>query len=186
VQSEMDSGKTLTYLLPIVHCLASSTDNGRCPAPFPRRRHGGGRRGPQVLGDVVHPLVPHVRTSDADALIRQPTVPIFVPPDSPRVPLGRGEAQVREGAAAQGHNPPRRHAWAPAQPPDKDGEPPAIAPANCGLEWLVLNKVDCLLDGCGLGGRWSRLSIGFAGDATARRVGSGPPGHSRLCWCWRR
>ncbi len=38
MQSEMDSGKTLAYLLPIVHCLASSTDDGRCPAPFP----GGG------------------------------------------------------------------------------------------------------------------------------------------------
>ncbi len=69
MQSEMDSGKMLAYLLPIVHCLASSTNNGRRPAPFPRRRRGGGWRGPQVRGDVVHPLVPHVQTSNADALI---------------------------------------------------------------------------------------------------------------------
>ncbi len=94
MQSEMDSGKMLACLLSIVYCLASSTDDGRRPAPFPRRRRGGGRRGPQVRGDMVCPLVPHARTSNADALIRRLTVPIFVPPDSPRVPLGRGEAQV--------------------------------------------------------------------------------------------
>jgi hypothetical protein len=94
VQSKMDSGKTLAYLLLIVHCLGSSTDDGRRPAPFPRRRRGGGRRGPQVRGDVVRPLVPHAQTRDADALIRRPTVPIFIPPDSSRVPLGRGEVQV--------------------------------------------------------------------------------------------
>jgi hypothetical protein len=40
--------------------------------------------------------------------------------------------------------------------------------------------------GAASGGRWSRLSSGFAGDAAARRVESGPPGHSRVCWCWRR
>ncbi len=95
VRSKMDSRKTLAYLLPIVHCLASSTNDGRRPAPFPRRRREGGRRGPQVRGDVVCPLVPHAQTSNADALICRPTVPIFVPPDSPRVPLGRGEAQSR-------------------------------------------------------------------------------------------
>ncbi len=70
MQSEMDSRKTLACLLSIVHCLASSIDDGRRPAPFPRRRRGGGWRGPQVRGDVVRPLVPHVRTSNADALIR--------------------------------------------------------------------------------------------------------------------
>ncbi len=37
--------------------------------------------------------------------------------------------------------------------------------------------------GAALWGRWSRLSSGFAGDAAARRVGSGPPGRSRACWC---
>ncbi len=36
------------------------------------------------------------------------------------------------------------------------------------------------------GDRWSRLSSGFAGDAAARRVGSGPPGRSRACWCRQR
>ncbi len=40
--------------------------------------------------------------------------------------------------------------------------------------------------GAASGGRWSRLSSGFAGDAAAQRVGSGPPGRSRACWCWRR
>jgi hypothetical protein len=40
--------------------------------------------------------------------------------------------------------------------------------------------------GAASGGRWSRLSSGFTGDATARRVGSVPPGRSRACWCWRR
>ncbi len=94
MQSKMDSGKMLACLLPIVYCLASSTDDGRRPVPFPRRRRGGGQRGPQVRGDVVRPLVPHAQTSDADALIRRPTVPIFIPPNSPRVHLGRQEMQV--------------------------------------------------------------------------------------------
>jgi hypothetical protein len=40
--------------------------------------------------------------------------------------------------------------------------------------------------GAASGGRWSRLSSDFAGDATARQVGSVPPGHFRACWCWRR
>jgi hypothetical protein len=40
--------------------------------------------------------------------------------------------------------------------------------------------------GAASGGRWSRLSSGFTGDAAARRVGSGPPERSRACWCWRR
>ncbi len=40
--------------------------------------------------------------------------------------------------------------------------------------------------GAASGGRWSRLSSGFVGDAVARRVGSGPPGRSRACWCRRR
>ena len=61
MQSKMDSGKTLACLLSIVHCLASSTNDGRRPAPFPRRRRGGGRRGPQVRGDVMRPLVPHAQ-----------------------------------------------------------------------------------------------------------------------------
>ncbi len=39
--------------------------------------------------------------------------------------------------------------------------------------------------GAALGGRWSRLSSGFTGDAADRRFGSGPPGHSRACWCLR-
>ncbi len=38
--------------------------------------------------------------------------------------------------------------------------------------------------GAASGGRWSRLSSGFAGDAAAWRVGSGPPERSRVCWCW--
>jgi hypothetical protein len=104
-------------------------------------------------------------------------VPIFVLLDSPRVPLGMGEAQVREGAAAQGHNPPPGHAWAPAQPPDEDGEPPAIAPANCGLEWLVLDEGSIASwTGAAWGGRWSRLSSGVVGDAAARRGWVGATG----------
>jgi hypothetical protein len=39
--------------------------------------------------------------------------------------------------------------------------------------------------GAALGGRWSRLSSGFAGDAAARWVGLGPPERSRACWCRR-
>jgi superfamily II DNA/RNA helicase len=33
MQSKMNSGKALTYLLPIVQCLASSINDGRCPSP---------------------------------------------------------------------------------------------------------------------------------------------------------
>ncbi len=37
--------------------------------------------------------------------------------------------------------------------------------------------------GVASGGRWSRLSSGFTGDAAARQVGSG---RCRACWCQRR
>jgi hypothetical protein len=52
------------------------------------------------------------------------------------------------------------------------------------LSGLSSTRLIAFWTGAASRGRWSRLSSGFAGDAAARRVGSGPPGHSRACWCW--
>ncbi len=54
------------------------------------------------------------------------------------------------------------------------------------LSGLSSTRLNAFWTGAASGGRWSRLSSGFAGDAAAWRVGSGPPGRSRACWCQRR
>ncbi len=52
---------------------------------------------------------------------------------------------------------------------------------NRDIEWLVLDKADCLLDGwaAALGGRWSRFSSGCAGAVAWG--GAGLPGLSGVC-----
>ncbi len=145
MQSEMDSRKTLAYLLPIVHFLASSADDGRRPSP----RGGAGVAGADHKSGGTWCILlcptrePAMQThSFADRLCRS-SFPRIVPGC-----LSGGEKRKSEKAQLR-----RGHAWAPAQPPDEDGEPPAIAPTNRGLEWLVLNEVDRLLDGGGLWGQ---------------------------------
>jgi hypothetical protein len=92
VQSKMGSGKMLAYLLPIVQCLASFTNNGWRPSPGEGNGAAGADR--KSGRGVVRPLMPHARISNAEAIVYQPTVPIFVHRDCPRGPLGGGEAQV--------------------------------------------------------------------------------------------
>jgi superfamily II DNA/RNA helicase len=182
VQSEMDSGKTLVYLLPIVHCLASSTDDGRRRG----RGRGGGRRRPQVRGTLCILLCPTREPatqthSFADQLCRS-SFPRIVP-----WCLSGGEkrksekARLRRGitllVATPGHL--LNHLT-------KTESLPLSLRQTAALSGLSSTSSIASWTGAALVGRWSRLSSGFAGDAAARRVGSGPPGRSRACWCRRR
>jgi ATP-dependent RNA helicase DDX31/DBP7 len=149
VQSKTDSGKTLAYLLPIVHFLASSTDDGRRPSPGGGAGAAGADRKSRGTWCVLLCPTRELATqthSFADRLCRA-SFPRIVPGC-----LSGGEKRKSEKAQLR-----RGHAWAPAQQPDKDGEPPAIAPTNRSLEWLVLNKVDRLLDGGGLWGQVEQI-----------------------------
>ncbi len=174
MQSKMDSGKTLACLLSIVHRLASSTDDGRRPAPFPRRRRRGGRRGPQVRGDMVCPLVPHARTSDqthsfANRLFRS-SFPRIVPGCLLGGEKRKSEkARLRRGitllVATPGHL--LNHLT-------KTESLPLLLRQTAASSGLSSTRSIAFWMGAASGGRWSRLSSGFAGDAgVPERAGVG-------------
>ncbi len=174
MQSKMDSRKTLACLLSIVHCLASSTDNGQRPAPLPRRRRGGGRRGPQVRGDMVCPLYPTREPatqthSFADRLFRS-SFPRIVPGC-----LSGGEKRKSEKAwlrrgitllvATPGHL--LNHLT-------KTERLPLSLRQTAASSGLPSTRSIAFWTGAASGGRWSRLSSGFTGDAgVPERAGVG-------------
>ncbi len=176
MQSEMDSGKTLAYLLLMVHCLASFDDRRR-PAPFPLRRHGGGRCGPQVRGIPTCKPVTHTH-SFTDQLC-QSLFPRIVPGclsggekrKSEKVRLRRGITLL---VTTPGHL--LSHLT-------KTESLPLSLRQTAASSGFSSTRLIAFWTGAASGGRWSRLSSGFAGDATAWRVGSVPPGRSRACWC---
>jgi superfamily II DNA/RNA helicase len=186
VQSKMESGKTLACLLLIVHLLASSTDDGRHPAPFPRRRRGGGgvdRKSGGTWCVLLYPSrEPATQMHSLTNQLFRSSFPRIVPGC-----LSGGEKRKSEKArlcrgiillvAMPGHL--LNHLT-------KAESLPLSLLQTAASSGLSSTRLIAFWMGAASGGRWSRLSSGFAGDAVAQRVGSGPPGRSRACWCWRR
>ncbi len=186
MQIEMDSGKTLAYLLLIAHCLASSTDDGQRLAPFPRRRRGGGRRGPQVRGTWCVLLCPTREPatqthSFANQLCRS-SLPRIVPECLSGGEKHKSEkARLRRGitllVATPGHL--LNHLT-------KTESLSLLLRQAAASSGLSSTRSIASWMGAASRGRWSILSSGFAGDAAAQRVGLGPPGRSRACCSWQR
>jgi superfamily II DNA/RNA helicase len=184
VQSEMGSGKTLTYLLAIVHCLASSTDDGRRPSPGGGAGAAGADR---KSGGTWYVLLcptrePATQThSFADRLCRS-SLPWIVPGCLSGGEKRKSEkARLRRGITLLVATPGRL-----LDHLTKMESLPLSLRQTAASSGLSSTRSIASWTGAASEGRWSRLPSGFAGDAAARRVGSGPPGRSRACWCRRR
>ncbi len=166
--------KELAYLLPILQCLASSTNDGRRPSPG----GGAGAAGADYKfgGRDASPCAP--RANQRRRRTRSPTDCADIRSPGKIKPE---KARLRRGITLLVATPGRL-----LDHLTKTESLPLFLRRDRGLEWLILDEVDRLLDEGGSGGRWSRSSSGFAGDAAARGGGLGPPGRSEACWCWLR
>ncbi len=185
MQSEMGSGKTLAYLLPVVHCLASSTDDGQRPSS------GGGsgaagadRKSGGTWCVLLCPTrKPATQThSFADQLCRS-SFPRIVPGCLSGWEKCKSEkARLRRGMTLLVATPGRllNHL-------KKTESLPLSLRQTAALSGLSLTS------GRSPPGRGRLGGAGGADFPAASRMvprpggdGSGPPGHSRACWCRRR
>ncbi len=151
MQSKMGSGKMLMYVLPIVQCLASSTNNGQCPSPGGGVGAAGaerksGRRWCISLYPMHKPAMQMHLFADQ---LCQYLFSLIVP----RCLLGGEKGKSEKARLHRGITLLLTMTGRLLDHLTKTESLPLSLQHNHGPKWLVLDKVDRLLDGGGLGGQ---------------------------------
>ncbi len=151
MQSKMGSGKTLMYILPIVQCLAFSTNDGQCPSPGGGVRAAGAERKSRRRWCIrLYPM--HKPAMQMHLFANQ--LCQFLPPRIvPRCLLGGEKRRSEKARLHRGITLLLTMTGRLLEHLTNTESLPLSLWHNHSLKWLVLDKVDRLLDGGGLEGQ---------------------------------